>query len=420
MLQQITKLNFRIGTHQKRGKVPSVSSRQHWRAYTSGRTFTVNSVKKIDKGLSVTVNSNVELKFNNIWLRDHCRCPQCYFEATNQRDVNTHTIPLDIQPKDIELKNNLIKILWPDDHVSKFDINWLYQNRYGQPYHAFLFRPHDRKYWSAEKKNDMVYPVEFDQVMNEDMGLYKLLNNIAIYGHGFVSDTPLGLEEGVKKLGKRIGPLKESIYGDSWDITNKPKEDIEFLDTAYLNVALPGHTDGTYSINTPGLQFFHISHHDGEGGDSLLVDAIYCAEILRQQHPDHFHFLSTKSIPGVYYEQNHYWSRDYAPMINVDAMSQQIFKIRFNDLDRDVLSCLSYEDIQRFYEALHAFTKIMTDKKNELWYRLQPGTALIVDNWRVLHGRSEFTGTRSLQGLYINRDDYLSKIRLLHEKFGDL
>ena len=33
----------------------------------------------------------------------------------------------------------------------------------------------------------------------------------------------------------------------------------------------------------------------------------------------------------------------------------------------------------------------------------------VFDNWRVLHGRSSFTGKRRLYGAYINRDDYVSK-----------
>jgi gamma-butyrobetaine dioxygenase len=38
------------------------------------------------------------------------------------------------------------------------------------------------------------------------------------------------------------------------------------------------------------------------------------------------------------------------------------------------------------------------------------------DNYRVLHGRTEFdpnSGHRHLQGCYIDRDDFLSRIRTL-------
>ena len=40
------------------------------------------------------------------------------------------------------------------------------------------------------------------------------------------------------------------------------------------------------------------------------------------------------------------------------------------------------------------------------------------DNYRILHGRSAFdpnSGHRHLQGCYIDRDDFLSRIRTLEE-----
>ena len=37
---------------------------------------------------------------------------------------------------------------------------------------------------------------------------------------------------------------------------------------------------------------------------------------------------------------------------------------------------------------------------------------------RVLHGRSTFTGERRLCGAYVNRDDWMSRLRLLERRFG--
>jgi trimethyllysine dioxygenase len=47
---------------------------------------------------------------------------------------------------------------------------------------------------------------------------------------------------------------------------------------------------------------------------------------------------------------------------------------------------------------------------------MKPGTAVIVDNWRVLHGRSSFTGKRRLCGAYLNWDDYRSRINTVLDK----
>ena len=54
---------------------------------------------------------------------------------------------------------------------------------------------------------------------------------------------------------------------------------------------------------------------------------------------------------------------------------------------------------------------------SEYWVRLNPGTAVVVLNHRVLHGRSSFTGKRRLSGAYIGLDEYRSKLATLKERF---
>lgn len=44
--------------------------------------------------------------------------------------------------------------------------------------------------------------------------------------------------------------------------------------------------------------------------------------------------------------------------------------------------------------------------------------SLVVDNHRVLHGRSAFTGKRRMCGAYIGVDEYKSKLAVLTEKFS--
>ena len=45
--------------------------------------------------------------------------------------------------------------------------------------------------------------------------------------------------------------------------------------------------------------------------------------------------------------------------------------------------------------------------------RLAPGTALLFDNGRTLHGRRAYQGFRRLCGAYLNREDFDSKLRVL-------
>lgn len=57
-------------------------------------------------------------------------------------------------------------------------------------------------------------------------------------------------------------------------------------------------------------------------------------------------------------------------------------------------------------------SKAVRDPRGEWWLKLRPDQVLFVDNWRVLHGRSAFTGFRWVAGGYISRTDFLSRARL--------
>lgn len=49
------------------------------------------------------------LKVCSLWLRDHCRCINCYGE-TFQRKFNIAEIPLDVKPTELKTENNFILV----------------------------------------------------------------------------------------------------------------------------------------------------------------------------------------------------------------------------------------------------------------------------------------------------------------------
>lgn len=44
---------------------------------------------------------------------------------------------------------------------------------------------------------------------------------------------------------------------------------------------------------------------------------------------------------------------------------------------------------------------------------LEPGTVVIYNNWRMLHGRTSYTGKRFFGGCYVSMSEFLSKARTL-------
>ena len=50
---------------------------------------------------------------------------------------------------------------------------------------------------------------------------------------------------------------------------------------------------------------------------------------------------------------------------------------------------------------------ILANSEEYQWrYILKPGDLLIFNNWRILHGRGSFNGTRKMKGCYINKEDF--------------
>lgn len=84
---------------------------------------------------------------------------------------------------------------------------------------------------------------------------------------------------------------------------------------------------------------------------------------------------------------------------------------RYNPHDMAVLKRLPFEDVAKFYEGLIYFSDSLENEFQEI--KLTPGLIIFLDNWRVLHGRTAFTGFRHLCGAYISRSDWLSRARTL-------
>ncbi|KAG0267463.1 hypothetical protein DFQ27_008754 [Actinomortierella ambigua] len=339
------------------------------RAVSSG-SATVN-----DNKVQVKWNDGKSSRFHNFWLRDHCHCPECYHTVTKQRLFNTFQIPRDVQPASIESTTKGVDI-----------ISWDISIRENLP------------------------QVEFGEVMETKEGLAKWLNNIHVYGFSMVNKVPVSTEA-TEKLAQRIAFIRETHYGGFWDFTS----DLGHGDTAYTDIALGAHTDNTYF--TDPLQMFHMLYHDGNGGDNLLVDGLQCAQVLKEKHPESYQTLSTLSI-GAHCagdKGTHIVPTPRRnPILKHDPFTGELVQIRFNNDDRSTINHLSSNQVEQLYDALFDWNKILTDKRHELWTKFEPGTVIIFDNWRVLHGRSSFTGKRRMCGAYINWDDYRSRWRTLN------
>ncbi|KAL0954688.1 hypothetical protein HGRIS_003639 [Hohenbuehelia grisea] len=279
-------------------------------------------------------NTQTLSKFHNIWLRDHCRCPSCFHPITKQRLLNTFSIPPDIKPVSARPVQDGLEVVW-DGHTSLYPWSWLQTMSY-DPKFPQMQQKSEKTLWGA-KIHQRPPMVHYDQVMS-DGGLYKWLTNIDQFGFCFVSGVP-ATTEATEELSKRIGFIRETQYGKFWDFTS----DLAKGDTAYTTLALGAHTDNTYFTDPCGLQLFHLlSHTEGSGGATLLVDGFSVAAKLKQQHPDAYDVLSRLPVPAHAAGEASSFYRPSPgcgyPVLQHDANSGDLSTVRWNNDDRSVMS----------------------------------------------------------------------------------
>ncbi|MEM7285946.1 MAG: TauD/TfdA family dioxygenase, partial [Actinomycetota bacterium] len=76
-------------------------------------------------------------------------------------------------------------------------------------------------------------------------------------------------------------------------------------------------------------------------------------------------------------------------------------------------------DVPRAYRAAKRFHELAEHPGFQIRYPFAPGDLIGFDNRRVLHGRDAFDGTegrRYLRGTYVDRDEILSRLRVLERR----
>ena len=99
------------------------------------------------------------------------------------------------------------------------------------------------------------------------------------------------------------------------------------------------------------------------------------------------------------------------PVFRLDSAGRLI-QVSFNHLDRAPLFLPEFE-LQAFYRAYGAFARLANDRQLQYRRRLEPGSLVLFDNWRLLHARDAYQGYRRLAGAYLNKEDVESRLRVL-------
>ena len=299
-----------------------------------------------------------------------------------------------------------LRVQWrPGDHVSQYDPDWLRGHRGGVDDSAHCSP--SLATWGAELSRAMP-GADYDAVVGNDAALLEWFRLLRDTGVAVLRGTPRE-PLSVLALAGLVGPARATNFGEHFDVISKPEPN----SNAYTALGLLCHTDLPNWERPPDYQLLHCLENDANGGDSILVDGFLAAEELRRKEPAAYRLLTRFPI-DFRFQDNESDIRFRAPTIGLDEAGA-VTEVRFNFAVMDAISAPP-DRIGPLCRALRAFALVIRDPSLECHYRLSPGELLVFDNRRVLHGRAAFdpsTGRRHLQGCYVDRDQLLSRIRVL-------
>ncbi|MGI9306392.1 MAG: TauD/TfdA family dioxygenase [Gammaproteobacteria bacterium] len=338
-----------------------------------------------------------------LWLRDHCRAGHSFNRETGQRKQT---------PAELDSAIAAVGLQWLPDK-NELSVEW----NNGEPSGAYpaeffaqiaansgavgedFIAP---KLWDAAVLQNAEPAAAFEEIA---AGKTEWLRKLAEYGFVLITGAPPD-KQGVQQIAEGVGYIRQTIYGGLWTLESGSRA---HQDTAYGYEGIGAHTDSTYSHDAPGLQLLLCAELDSKGGESILVDGFRIAEIMREEDAALYEFLRALPVPGEYLEKNVHL-RACRPMFRHDAETGRLAQVSYNCYDRAPF-LLSPEDSERFYRGVRRFHQL-ADSPELAWERkLEPGTAILFDNWRLLHGRRAFSGFRKFHGCYLDRETLQSKLR---------
>lgn len=384
-------------------------------AHTEIASFTPYPIKQIpltvqlgNESLLITWDNGHESEYHYLWLRDNCHCSECIATLTREQVFEICDVPETIKPQEAYLSDdNRLVIKWDHaDHISQYHPGWLFSHCYSDS--ALKAKQWHAKVWDKETIHQELPTNTCVNIMQSDQHLLTWLKDLRDYGIALIKSVEREPNTLIK-VANRISFIRETNFGTIFNVQAKADAN----STAYTDLRLPLHTDLPTRELQPGLQFLHCLVNDAAGGESILVDGFKIAEHMREHYPEEFESLS--SIPMAFYNKDKHSDYRFRGTAIVLDEKKQVIEVRLANFLRGPIDVPGHQTIA-LYKAYSCFIRLTREERFQFFHRLNSGDLIVFDNRRVLHARNAFdlkTGSRHLQGCYVDRDELLSRIRVL-------
>ena len=346
-------------------------------------------------------------RFHFQWLRHSCYCDSCGNPADGIRFTTVVSFDANIWPSSAKPVDGDLQVKWSDGHVSTFGADWLLHHAYDG--HASTRRQSWRPTtWRADLSDD--FPTaSWDEATDGGAGqlrMYQLLRD-----YGIVQIADMGSEpERTEELAELIGPIHETtVYGRIYDVRAEPVAKLG----AKTGMAQAPHIDDAFYYSQPGIDIFHCLVNTNEGGMSTYVDGFAIAESIAAENPGAYELLTTVPISHIRRHPGEIDLRNRGPVMTLDEFGQPS-GIRYFDRAMAPPDCAP-ELMDDFFNAVREYNKRMMSSEFLTEIRVAPGNGMLIDNHRVMHGRTAFDPSlgRHIRLCHVPRDEFHGRLREL-------
>ena len=352
-------------------------------------------------------DDGVKKEIHPFWLRERVNGDRFVDIKTKQRLFDPTQIQENIKINDINLSKDFLEVTFNDGASTKLSIQELIEE------------------FSNNDFIKLIKKVEWDSSL-DDLNIFKFKENffekeemynalVSFYKYGFVifKDVPTK-DNFLINFANAIGSVRRTNFGEFFNVRSKPNPN----DLAYTSLPLAPHTDNPYRNPVPCIQILHCIENNVQGGLSTLVDGFTVTKKLKKDFPKYYKILSEVKVRFQFVDQS-VVLEDWAEMIRVDE-NGEFKQVRFSPR-LDFVPLLDLDKLELYYNARKKISELYNSDKYRIQFKLSPGDLLMMDNYRLLHGRTAYDsseGDRFLQGCYIDYDSTDGKLKHLKRKFN--
>ena len=341
------------------------------------------------------------------WLRERVNSENFLDQKTQQRLFDPTMLKSSSEISKVNISDKFLEVSFKDGAYAKLVIENILKEFEKDNELYFI----NKISWKSDFQNNNIY--KFNENFFEEKIMYKSLLDFYKYGFVIFENVPTQ-ENFIVNFANSIGSIRRTNFGEFFNVKSKPNPN----DLAYTSLPLAPHTDNPYRKPVPCIQLLHCIENEVGGGLSTLVDGLAVTEELKKEHCSFFQILTEIKVRFQFVDDN-VVLEDWAEMIQLDE-NKRLKQVRFSPR-LDFVPLMDKEKLELYYAARNKISEMYNSEKFRIEFKLKPGDLLMMDNYRLLHGRTEYNaneGNRFLQGCYIDYDSTEGKLKHLKRKFN--